>query len=64
MIYPLRFCNLDSACMRTSTHIDVYETSEDGYRLFMAKLDDICFCKLPAALFARIHAKPYKFDFE
>ena len=30
--------------MRISTHIDVYEPSEDDYKLFIAKLDDICFC--------------------
>ena len=44
VIYSLRFGNLDSACMRISTHIDVYEPSEDNYRLFIAKVDDICFC--------------------
>ena len=40
--YPLRFCNLNSPCMRISTHIDVYEPSKDDYWLFIAKLDDIC----------------------
>ena len=46
MTYLLRSCNLNSPCMRISTgsHIDVYEPSEDDYRLFIAKLDDICFC--------------------
>ena len=33
--YPLRFHNLNSTCMRTSFHIDVYEHSEDDYRLFI-----------------------------
>ena len=37
--YPLRFHNLNSPCMRISSHIDVYEPSEDrgedDYRLFM-----------------------------
>ena len=41
--------------MRICTHIDVYEPSEDGYRLFMVKLDDICVCYLSAAIFALIH---------
>ena len=44
MTYPLRFCNLNSLCMRISTHMDVYEPSEDGYWLVItmviAKLDD------------------------
>ena len=51
MTYLLRFCNLNSPCMRISTHIDVYEPSEDDYWLFIAKVDDICFCQLPAAIF-------------
>ena len=42
--YPLRFRNLNSSCMRISTHVDVYDPSEDDCRLFIAKLDDICFC--------------------
>ena len=42
--YPLRFRNLNSPCMRISTHLDVCEPSEDDYRLFIAKLDHICFC--------------------
>ena len=33
---PLRFRNLNSSCMTISTHIDVYEHSEDEYRLFVA----------------------------
>ena len=44
VIYPLRFRNLNSPSMRISTHVDVYEPSEDAYRLFVAKLDDIRFC--------------------
>ena len=56
--------------MRISTHIDVYEPSEDDYWLFIAKLDDICFCQLPAAIFVplrgtqtwRLRTKPYKFE--
>ena len=64
MIYPLRFCKLNSPCMRICTHIDVYEPSEDGYRLFMAKLDDICVCYLSATIFAFNRAKPCKFFFE
>ena len=31
--YPLGFHNLNSPCMRISSHIDVYEPSEDDYRL-------------------------------
>ena len=42
--YPLRFRNLNSPCMRISTQKDVYELSEDDYRLFIAKLNEICFC--------------------
>ena len=42
--YPLRFCNLNGPSMRISTHIDVYEPSEDDYWLFIANLEDICFC--------------------
>ena len=42
--YPLSFCNLNSPCMRITTHIDVHKLSEDDYRLFIAKLDDTCFC--------------------
>ena len=66
MIYPLRFCKLNSPCMRICTHIYVYDPSEDGYRLFMAKLNEIhvCVCYLSATIFALIHAKPYKFDLE
>ena len=30
--------------MRIGTHVDAYEPSEDDYRLFIAKLDDLCFC--------------------
>ena len=37
--------------MRIGTHVDVYEPSEDDYRLFISKLDDLCFCLLPAAIF-------------
>ena len=33
---PLRFHNLNSPCTRISTHIDVYESWEDDYRLFIA----------------------------
>ena len=44
VIHPLIFPNLNTACMRISTHIDVYELSEDEYRLFYGKPDDICFC--------------------
>ena len=54
VIYLLRFCNLNSPCTRISTHIDVYEPSEDGYRLFMAKGDDTCFCLLSYGLFTPI----------
>ena len=69
LTYPLRFRNLNSPCVRISTHIDVYEPSEDDYWLFIAKLDDICFCQLPAAIFVplrgtqtwRLYTKPYKF---
>ena len=51
--------------MRISTHIDVYELSEDDYWLFIANLDDICFCQLPAAIFVPGErdtnvASPYK----
>ena len=31
----LRFHNLNSPCMRISSHIDVYGPSEDDYRLFI-----------------------------
>ena len=48
--YPLRFRNLNSPFMRKGTHVDAYEPSEDDYRLFIAKLDDVCFCLLPAAI--------------
>ena len=47
----VRFLNLNSPFMRIGTHVDVYEPSEDDYRLFIAKLDDLCFCLLPAAIF-------------
>ena len=52
--------------MRICTHIEVYEPSEDGYRLFMVKLDDICQVVIfrPPYLRLSIHAKPYKFDLE
>ena len=40
MTYALRFFNLYSPCMRISTCVDVYEPSEDDYRLFIAKLYD------------------------
>ena len=33
--YPLRFHNLNSPYLRISSHIDVYEPSEDEYRLFI-----------------------------
>ena len=51
--------------MRISTHIDVYEPSEEDYWLFIAKLDDICFCQLPAAIICAPErdtnmASPYK----
>ena len=54
--------------MRIGTHVDVYEPSEDDYRLFIEKLDDLCFCLLPAAIFVplsgaqiwRLPTKPYK----
>ena len=42
--YLLRFCNLKSPCMTINTRKDVYEPSEDDFRLFITKLDDICFC--------------------
>ena len=50
--------------------IDVYEPSQDNYRVFMAKLDDVCFCKLLAAIFVLLrgtqtwllHGKPYEFE--
>ena len=66
--YPLRFRNLNSPLMRIGTHVDVYEPSEADYRLFIAKLDDLCFYLLPAAIFVplsgaqtwRLHTKPYK----
>ena len=58
--------------MRVSTHIllDVYEPSEEDYWLFIAKVDNICFCQLPAAIFVslrgtqtrRLHTKPCKFE--
>ena len=35
MTYRLRFRNLNSPCMRISTQIDVYEPSDDDYRLFI-----------------------------
>ena len=34
--YQLRFRNLNSPCMRISTHIEVYKSSKDDYRLFVA----------------------------
>ena len=34
--YTLRFRNLNSPCMRISTHVDVYESSEDDCRLFIS----------------------------
>ena len=34
--YLLKFRNLNSPCMRISTHIGVYEPSEDDYRLLIA----------------------------
>ena len=33
--YPLRFHNLKSPCMRLSSHIDIYEPSEDDFGLFI-----------------------------
>ena len=39
--YLLRFRNMNSPCMRINTRVDVYEPSEDDYRLLMAKLDDM-----------------------
>ena len=36
MTYLLKFRNLNSPCMRISTHIEVYEPSEDDYRLLTA----------------------------
>ena len=33
-----RFRNLNGACTRVSTHVDVYEPSEDDYGLVIAKL--------------------------
>ena len=41
--YPLKYRNRNSPLMRIGTHVDVYEPSEADYRLFIAKLDDICF---------------------
>ena len=41
MTYQLKVCNLNRPCLRISTHIDVYEPSEDGYRLFIAKIADM-----------------------
>ena len=37
------FSYLHNLLMRITTRIDVYEPSEDDYRLFIAELDDICF---------------------
>ena len=42
--YPLRLRKLNSLYLGISTHVDVYEPSEDDYRLFIAKFDHICFC--------------------
>jgi len=33
--YPPRFHNLNSPCLRISSHIDVHGPSEDDYRLFI-----------------------------
>ena len=33
--YPLRFHNLNSPCKRLSSHIDIYEPSEDDFGLFI-----------------------------
>ena len=63
--------NLNSPFMRIGTHVDGFEPSEDDYRLFIAKLDDLCllcFCLLPAAIFVPLsgaqtwllHTNPYK----
>ena len=43
-VTSLRFRNINSPFMRIGTHVDAYEPSEDDYRLFIAKLDDLCFC--------------------
>ena len=40
----LRFRNLNSPCMRISTHIDVYEPLKDDYRFFIANSMTLCFC--------------------
>ena len=42
---------MNSPCIRISTHIDVYKPSEDDYRLFIEKLNDICFYQLLVAIF-------------
>ena len=34
----LKFRNLNGPCKRLSTHVDVYEPSEDDYRLVIANL--------------------------
>ena len=44
MTYPQRLRNLNGPCMGKNTYIDVHEPSEDDYRLFIAKIDNICFC--------------------
>ena len=36
MTYLLKFRNLNSPCMRISAHVEVYEPSEDNYRLLIA----------------------------
>ena len=45
--------------MRISTQIDFCEPSEDDDRLSIAKLDDICFCKPPAAIFTPLKGRKH-----
>ena len=39
--YPQRLRNLKGPCMGKNTYIDVHEPSEDDYRLFIAKIDNM-----------------------